>query len=630
MQVAEEKRDPATLVLRAVGIATVVIATLGIIQSFRYATSNAHKVPQYSTTRLTNWTMTTDDGSTSTVALPADVTDLPPGAHVTLATTRHIRRDDFLYFSSRYTPYVISLDGTVLAEYGEEGSFPFYAKDPPPDTSIVDLGVTEEGDHTITIQYWVPQRYRSLLLKVPEMGTLAELRTEVFLTMGFSLFFSVTLAVLGLTLIFVSTLVPARAEHKAFFWLGALFSLMGMWCFGECDLSCLILPRPLFLHLLTYVGLYGLIVPISELTPLVLGEDTVYTNLSRGITRAFAAIAIIGQLTGIWPFSQRLIPFYVVALITFSLTVLFSYVTIYRQVGHATRVQEAYLASSTALSIFMILEMLDYNFWHTVTEMTFAEIGMFSFTIILILLSVVLIRGSIKTRNEREVLAARYDMAVHALESSRDQYQYVIASEQELRRQRHDFKHQIATIRGYCQAGERERLRSFLASIEEAVPSGPMRVCDNDGVNSVVLYYMARGKRIGVQSDVLLDIPEDLSIDFTSDLCVIVGNLLENAVAANSVEQGAPGGNPAGAADTPQKWVRMRSTHVGQTLFITEENSYWNVKRDATGNFVSTKDHTGIGLSSLQTLAQRYGGTASFDASDGVFVSRVSIQTPRD
>lgn len=630
MQEARRWRlEGATTWLRALGVVMAVITAAAVVESFLYSTYRSRSLPAANTQRLTDWTLTSDDGQSTDVSLPTDITSFAPGTHVTLSTTVAIPEGSFLYLSSRYDRYVVRLDGREVASYGQEGSFPPYMLDPPPSTSTLNLGLAEGGTHTLTIEYWAPQRYRSLLLKVPELGSFDCLRVEMFSTMGFSLFFSLALVAFGVIIILASLLIREEEKlHRAVFWLGTLCTLMGMWCLGECDLSCVILPRPLFLHLVTYAGLYNLLIPISELTPLVLGEDTVYTDISRIVTRVFAAVAILAQLTGLWQFSQTLPAFYVVAVITFTFTVLFSYITIYRQVGHATPMQEAYLAGSTLLSVFMLLELLDYNFWHTVTEMTFAELGMGSFVIILDLLSVQMIRATLELRQERDLLAARYDMAVHALDSSREQYRSMIASERELRRQRHDFKHQIATIRGYSEAGDADRLRSFLDTIEQAVPSGSAHVCDNTGVNSVALYYTGRGASEGVECDVLLDIPEEVSDDLTSDLCVVVGNLLENAVAANSGDQLTPEAQAAPGGGAPRRWVRMRGTHRGNTLFITQENSCWKASRDAAGNFVSTKGHTGIGLSSLQTVARRYGGSASFELHDGTFVSKVSLEMP--
>lgn len=625
-----------TLALRVVGIVTAVLCALALGHSFLFSTFKPYLMPQTGAQQLTSWTMKVDGQGVTTVALPHDVTGLPGGTHVILTTQVRLTGNEYLYLSNRYDRYRVCLDGQQLAEYGAEGSFPSYMLDPPPSTSVINLP-TDMPDgqtctRTLTIEYWSPERYHALLLKVPELGTFDDLRVAMFSSMGFSLFFS--LAVLSFGVIMVLTGIFVRLEEAArhaLFWLGMLCLLVGLWCVGECDLSCVIFPRPLFLHLCTYIGLYCLLVPISELTPLVLGAGNRLTDASRVITRVWALCAMAGQLTGVWQFSQSLIPFYAVAIGTFSFTVLYTFFSLRRKQGHATWVQLGYLVASSVISACMLLELLDYNFWHTVPEMAFAEIGWTFYILTLDLLAVTMLRDSIALRQQNQVLQVRYDMSRHVLDSNRAQYQTMITSERELRRQRHDFKHQLATIRAYAEACDQERLLAFVESIQEAVPQGTARVCDNPGVNAVALYYLARAQRAGVSCDVLLDVPDGLDDDTTSDLCVVVGNLLENAVMANDGDQavGAPDGEgEAGAGDgtgRPARWVRMRGVRAGTTLFISQENSCWHVERDAAGNFVSTKGHTGVGLESLRTVARRHGGTAQFKEEGGTFTSRVSL-----
>ena len=68
----------------------------------------------------------------------------------------------------------------------------------------------------------------------------------------------------------------------------------------------------------------------------------------------------------------------------------------------------------------------------------------------------------------------------------------------ELRRQRHDLRHQLAAIRGL--AGKDDaRLKQYIDELLDAIPAAPQAYCENQAVNAIVSHYAAvpRARRGG-------------------------------------------------------------------------------------------------------------------------------------
>lgn len=99
-----------------------------------------------------------------------------------------------------------------------------------------------------------------------------------------------------------------------------------------------------------------------------------------------------------------------------------------------------------------------------------------------------------------------------------------------------------------------------------------------------------------------------------SDLCVVFANLLENAAEACArMKQG-------------EHFVTLHSSWQDGLLTITMENSFEGPIREENGQFYSSKrDDFGVGLSSVQAMASKYGGRARFSHTDSVFSSSVFL-----
>ena len=134
-------------------------------------------------------------------------------------------------------------------------------------------------------------------------------------------------------------------------------------------------------------------------------------------------------------------------------------------------------------------------------------------------------------------------------------------------------------------------------------------------MNAVLSHYLARARRSGIETDVSLSLPPAPMLP-EEDICVIFGNLLENAIEACERQE-----------EDARRYLFLRSSQEEGRLLIVMDNSYEGNVRYSQGYFCSSKRNgVGIGVESVKAIVKRYGGTAFFEPEDGRF--KVSIVIP--
>lgn len=184
----------------------------------------------------------------------------------------------------------------------------------------------------------------------------------------------------------------------------------------------------------------------------------------------------------------------------------------------------------------------------------------------------------------------------------------------ELRRQRHDLRHQLTAIRGLA-GTDHPQLNEYINDLLDAIPAAPQVFCENQAVNAIVSHYAALCRERSVEADIHLTVPVKTEQVTDGELCVLFGNLLENALeACTRMTEG-------------RRFLRLSSTvHLG-TLTITLDNSFDGQIKQEDGKFRSSKrDDFGVGLTSIQAVARKRGGDARFEPDGRVFRSSVYLR----
>lgn len=202
-----------------------------------------------------------------------------------------------------------------------------------------------------------------------------------------------------------------------------------------------------------------------------------------------------------------------------------------------------------------------------------------------------------------------YQLALQTL-----QYKNLKNHMEEARRARHDLRHNMTLIRSYLDHHNYDDMAEYIGKYFNTMPSDVSIIyCDNYALNAVIVYYkdIADKKQMDFQADIKCR--QSLEV-LDTDIVVLLGNLLENAFEACIRQTEGP------------RFIRLRIRYEGGGIIFALDNSYdGRIQNEGTG-FLSSKDkHTGLGISSVQRIAEKYYGVAKFEFDDGIFSASVML-----
>ena len=209
---------------------------------------------------------------------------------------------------------------------------------------------------------------------------------------------------------------------------------------------------------------------------------------------------------------------------------------------------------------------------------------------------------------------ARLQQENQLLFLQQQRYENLKAAIEEVRQARHDMRHQLNQISALAEAGDLDNLKAYLAKTVSRIPDLDMNFCENRAADSVVGYYCALAKREGVPFCAKLDLPQVLPVD-EIDLCLVLSNLLENAFEAS-----------LRTAPARRKIAITAYVHAERLLLVEVENAFDGEVNEKSGLFRSSKrKENGIGIQSVQHIAEKTGGASTFTHQNGVFSAKVML-----
>ncbi|MBU4539723.1 MAG: GHKL domain-containing protein [Firmicutes bacterium] len=184
---------------------------------------------------------------------------------------------------------------------------------------------------------------------------------------------------------------------------------------------------------------------------------------------------------------------------------------------------------------------------------------------------------------------------------------------EETRKGEHDLRHHLNTVLGLIKQQNSQKAENYLCQLlGNRLSISDVIHCSNDAVNAILGYYANICKQEGIDFTIETMVPEDLAIDQT-DLCVVFGNVLENALEASRL------------ITAGKKTIKLSSQVIGNKLFIAVDNRFAGEIRKKNGVILSQKraEAAGVGIVSVIAIAKKYDGEARFETEDQLF--RVSI-----
>lgn len=186
----------------------------------------------------------------------------------------------------------------------------------------------------------------------------------------------------------------------------------------------------------------------------------------------------------------------------------------------------------------------------------------------------------------------------------------------QMRGWRHDYHNHIQTMKAHLVLEQTEELKEYLnhldkdlTVIDRVVKTGNVMV--DAMLNSKLSLIQTRKIAVNVKAVV----PASLAIAEV-DLCVIIGNLLDNAMEAALKLQ-----------KEEERFIRVFIGVLKGQLYLAVTNSSGGETKKTGRRYLSTKDSKGhgFGLMRIDNIVNKYGGYLNRQNEEGVFVTEVML-----
>ena len=213
--------------------------------------------------------------------------------------------------------------------------------------------------------------------------------------------------------------------------------------------------------------------------------------------------------------------------------------------------------------------------------------------------AIVIIEFVKRTLRTRELINVLAEQNRHVMAS----YKHIAESEEATYSARHEVRHHMVVLSGMLQKGETDKAREYTSALTneyDELPKG--QYSKNVMVNIIAGTYLERARKLGIETEYSLNLPETLPIADT-DLCVFITNMFENAV--NACEK---------MDASKRRYIKTKMYVNGNYLFIGCTNSALFTGAE------TKKDRThGYGLENMKRIAEKYGGIVKIDAGSSSF-----------
>lgn len=190
----------------------------------------------------------------------------------------------------------------------------------------------------------------------------------------------------------------------------------------------------------------------------------------------------------------------------------------------------------------------------------------------------------------------------------------------QMERLRHDMKNHILGLRGLWEGREWEKLGSYLEQMMEAGNLASEENTGSGAVDALLCQKHRQAKERQIPWECDMHLPGKCPID-EFDLCVLLGNMLDNALTACE------------KADSGNKFVSIHAGQVKKCLLLEVRNST-SMKDIKEINTVrrTMSGERGIGLINIKDTVGKYDGAMHVEAEDGVFTISLllPLNAPRD
>ena len=222
-----------------------------------------------------------------------------------------------------------------------------------------------------------------------------------------------------------------------------------------------------------------------------------------------------------------------------------------------------------------------------------------------------------------ELVEGGFTRLQRGFESSAEAFQQEVLSHQyeeirgiylDMRGWRHDYHNHLQVMKAHLAKGQLAELSDYLDDLEHDLDHVDTYVkSGNLMVDAVLNSKLSLAEKHGVAVTCKALAPDELSVDDV-DLCVILGNLLDNALES--------------CAQVPAEtsFLRVYLAPRGQQLYVSIQNAaVEDPGFDARHYITSKRGEHGFGMKRVAAVVEKYEGFLNLANEPGVFAAEVSL-----
>lgn len=234
--------------------------------------------------------------------------------------------------------------------------------------------------------------------------------------------------------------------------------------------------------------------------------------------------------------------------------------------------------------------------------------------IIIIILFIYIYRKKSEIKND--ILQNSIEKLNKQIKYERKSYESIIHNDESIRRLRHDSKQHYIYVMKLIDDKMYDEAKEYLINLNNIINEYENNVITkNKPINAILTYKKAECIKKEIDINIDIKINENIPID-DFDLCIIFGNLLDNAIEACSKINNLP------------KEIFIKVRMQNNIIYIYVENTSYKYPKKIDGKFITSKKNKGyhgIGIESVRKSVEKYNGHLDFNYDNNMFRTKIII-----
>ena len=181
-------------------------------------------------------------------------------------------------------------------------------------------------------------------------------------------------------------------------------------------------------------------------------------------------------------------------------------------------------------------------------------------------------------------------------------------------RWKHDVRNHISMILGLLEAGTKEEVISYINEITSNIIKLDKNMYSNNiAINSILMSKMKMAEEKNIKVNLNLKIDSEIKIS-NVDICIIIGNLLDNSIEACDVIE-------------EDKFIDLKIASEMNRLVVKISNNTNGYVNEVNGKFLTTKHSNmhGIGLIQVDKVVKKYNGYINRKHENNIFTTYLMV-----